>query len=463
MKWRGQKVAVVGLGVSNVPLVRYLVGAGAEVVVCDQKTPKDLGPRLKQLAGLPVEYQLGKGYLIGLENFDTVFLSPGIPKDLPEIVHLRQVGVPISTEIEVFFELCPAPIIGITGSSGKTTTTTLIGRILVATGGRRVFVGGNIGNSLLDDVHIMTPHDVVVLELSSFQLELLPCSPHVALVTNVTANHLDVHKTMAAYIDAKRHIYAFQRDSDHAVFNYDDEITRSMAAECPSQVSYFSRTSESPRGAFLRDGLIVLRDVGFTEGTEEVICPIHSVRLLGIHNWENVLAAVTVSAVCGASRDAMIEVITSFEGVAHRLELVKEVDGVRFYNDSIATTPARAIAGIRAFSEPIVLIAGGYDKNLPFDEFAEAVLERVKAVVLIGVTAGKIESAIREKQRYLGGEITLVRASTFDAAVEKAKELANPGDVVLMSPACASYDMFRNFEERGNRFRELVTNFLKSK
>jgi UDP-N-acetylmuramoylalanine--D-glutamate ligase len=455
MGWRDQKVAVIGLGVSNIPLIRYLAAEGARITVCDRQKPVELESRLAQIAGLPVSYKLGEGYLEGLTEFDTIFLSPGIPKDLPEIAALRGLGIRFSSEMEVFFELCPAPIVGITGSSGKTTTTTLVGEILKSQGGRKVFVGGNIGNSLLDEIPHMSPEDLAVLELSSFQLENLPRSPRFALMTNITPNHLDVHKRMEAYIKAKRRILDSQNPHDFAVLNYDNDVTRSFALDCPGQVFYFSRLAEPERGAFLRSGMIVVRDVGFAKGCEEVLCPIGAVRLLGVHNWENVLAAVTLTALCGAQREAITKVIASFTGVPHRLELVAEVDGVKYYNDSIATSPARAVAGINALHEPLVLIAGGYDKQLSFEQLAETVVERVKAVVLVGAAAAKLEAAIRGKQ-HRPDEPIVCRSESFDDAVQRAAELAAPGDVVLLSPACASYDMFRNFEERGERFREIV-------
>ncbi|NMB12817.1 MAG: UDP-N-acetylmuramoyl-L-alanine--D-glutamate ligase [Firmicutes bacterium] len=455
MGWRDRKVAVIGLGISNIPLIRYLVAEGAQITVCDRQKPTEMESRLSQIAGLPVSYKLGGGYLDDLQGFDAVFLSPGIPKDLPEISALRERGVKLSSEMEVFFQLCPAPIAGITGSSGKTTTTTLVGEILAAQGEHQVLVGGNIGNSLLDEIPNMSAEDLVVLELSSFQLELLPYSPRYALVTNITPNHLDMHRNMEAYIAAKRHIFAFQGPDDCVVLNYDNPATRQLKADCRGQVFFFSRLEEPTRGAFLRNGMITVRDVGFAQGKEVTLCSIGAVRLLGVHNWENVLAAVTLSALCGATPEAIVKVIATFTGVPHRLELVEVIRGVKYYNDSIATSPARAIAGIKAFHEPIVLIAGGYDKQLSFNELAETVNERVKAVVLVGTTAEKIEAAIRER-RQRSDQPVICRSQDFDSAVLKASQLAEAGDVVLMSPACASYDMFRNFEERGQRFRDLV-------
>ena len=456
MEWRDKRLAVVGLGVSNIPLIQYLINQGAKVTVCDRQEPVELESRLAQIAGLPVSFKLGAGYLDDLVGYDTVFLSPGVPKDLPQIKELREQGVTFSSEMQVFFELCLAPIVGITGSSGKTTTTTLIGEIMAQVEGRETFVGGNIGNSLLSEIRSIRPRDLVVLELSSFQLELLPYSPRYALITNITPNHLDVHKSMENYIDAKRHVYSFQSPNDSVVLNYDNATTRAFAKECPGKVYFFSRLVEPERGVFLRNGMITVRDIGFAQGREEALCSIGAVRLLGVHNWENVLAAVAVSALCGATPAAIVQTIATFEGVPHRLELVEEINGVRYYNDSIATSPARAIAGIRAFNDPIVLIAGGYDKQLLFDSLAKTIIDsEVKAVVLAGVTADKIEEAILEEQGSSSGP-EIYRAESFEGAVLKAAELGKPGDVVLMSPACASYDMFRNFEERGARYREIV-------
>ena len=462
-RWLGKKVAVVGLGISNVPLIQHLIKAGAEVTVSDRQKPGALQERLAEIADLPVSLNLGEGYLDGLDGYDTVFLSPGVPKDLPQIQTLLKRGVSLSSEIQVFFELCKAPIMGVTGSSGKTTTTSLIGEIMKQIDKFHTFVGGNIGTSLLPQLDSITQKDLAVLELSSFQLELLPYSPHCAVITNISPNHLDIHKTMENYIDAKRHIYLFQDPEDFAVLNHDEPQTKALADECPGQVYFFSRVQELAQGVFVKDGLITVKNMCFAEGGEKAICPIEAVRLLGDHNLENVLAATAAAALCGATPEAIRQAITTFTGVPHRLEFVEEIGGVRYYNDSIATSPARAIAGIKAFQEPLVLIAGGYDKQLSFDLLAKVIMENsVRAVVLTGDTKEQIEKALKDKQEHRG-ELKIYKTDDFDGAVLKAGQVSEPGDVVLMSPACASYDMFSNFQERGVRFRQIVKKIKQSK
>lgn len=459
-RWEGKKVAVVGLGISNLAVIDYLLPRKAQITACDRKSAEELGERYEVLKDKPIKFSLGESYLEGLSEFDVVFLAPGLPKELPEIKALANSPVKITSEMELFLSLNPARTVGVTGSSGKTTTTTLIGKMLGVE--HPVHVGGNIGTPLLGKIGDITRDDWVVLELSSFQLEILHQSPNIAVVTNITPNHLDVHPSMEAYIAAKKRIFQFQSSHDTLIVNYDDPTTRAFAEEAKGKVYFFSRQTELEQGAFVRDRQIVIRNVPpIANMAERTLCSVDELRLIGTHNIENALAAALAAGIAGASPEALVSVLTTFTGVAHRLELVREIDGVRFYNDSIATTPARAIAGINAFAEPIVLIAGGYDKNLPFDEFAEVVVKKTKAVVLMGSSAQKIEQAIREKEKLLGQKIQLVRAKSFDEAVTVAGELASPGDVVLMSPACASYDMFRNFEERGNRFRELVASLIK--
>ena len=455
--FRGARIAVIGLGVSNLPLTRFLAGKGAAVTVCDRKTADQLGDTLRRLPD-GVETRLGEEYLNGLGSFDFVFLTPGIRKHLPEIDAARRAGAVISSEVELVFRLCRAPIVGITGSSGKTTTTTLVGLMLEASG-VKTRVGGNIGRPLIEDVESIGGDEVVVMELSSFQLEELPFSPEVAVVTNITPNHLDQHSSMEEYVEAKRRILTRQSAGDAAVLNYDNPITREFAAGVLGRVVWFSLKRVSSEGACLGPmGEQLLwngRPVAARSG----------MRLLGLHNVENALAALAAAKLAGASDDAVARTLATFRGVEHRLELVADVGAVRFYNDSIATTPARAMAGIAAFdaSEPLVLIAGGYDKHLPFDEFARALVDRVRVLVLVGVTADQIafevEKALAAAPAAAAREATLeevVRARDFDEAVRLAAQKARPGEIVLLSPACASYDLFANFEKRGERFRALV-------
>lgn len=452
MNLAGRRVAVVGLGLSNVPLIRWLLRKGAQVTGCDKKGRAELGERAGELEQAGCVLRLGPDYLLALPGHDLVFLTPGMRKDLPEIEAAKAAGAEVSSEIRLVFALCRAPILGITGSSGKTTTTMLSGRILEANGDR-VLIGGNIGRPLIEEVEEIPPTAKVVLELSSFQLQDLAQSPHLAVVTNVTPNHLDQHASLEEYIAAKKHIFLHQGPQDACVLNYDNPVTRGMAEECPGRVVFFSRQERLEEGAFLDGDELVLR----LEGREERLLRRTEIKLLGLHNVENVLAAALATRLFGADASAIREAVSTFTGAPHRLELVREVNGVRYYNDSIATTPARALAGIASFTEPLVLIAGGYDKKLPFDEFGRVLAQRVRAVVLLGVTAPQIEEAVRRAAAELKAEVPpLIHVGGLDEAVVEAAHRAEPGDVVLLSPACASYDMFKNFEERGERFRQLV-------
>ncbi|HEY8426600.1 MAG TPA: UDP-N-acetylmuramoyl-L-alanine--D-glutamate ligase [Limnochordales bacterium] len=457
VSWQGVRVAVIGLGVENLPLVRYLVAHGANVVAADRKNAEELGPRAEALEKLGVRLVLGERYLDALEGAEVAFVTPGLPKHLPAVEAARRAGVVITGQTDLFMRLCPAPIVGITGSSGKTTTTSLIGRMLRGTR-RPVFVGGNIGEPLIERLGEIGADAWVVLELSSFQLETTGVSPHVAVVTNVTPNHLDVHPSMEAYVAAKTRILAFQGPDDVAVLNADNPITVEMAGRTAGRVHWFGRRPRRP-GAWVEGDRLVaaLKDAGTGGGGEvQELCRRGDIRLRGEHNVENVLAAATAALCCGTPVEAIREVVRTFEGVPHRLEEVARIDGVLYVNDSIATTPARAIAGLRSFEEPVVLIAGGYDKHLPFDEFAKVAVERCRHVVLLGQTAGAIERALERVREETGRGVSYERVASLEQAVAAARQAARPGDVVLLSPACASYDMFRNFEERGARFRQIV-------
>lgn len=451
MQWKGKRVALVGLGISNMAVARYLAAKGARVTACDQKEAAALGARHQELAKLGVQFQLGRDYLRNLERFEYLFMTPGMPKNLPVFQKAQQAGVLFSSEMNLFFDLCQANIVGITGSSGKTTTTTLVGEILSAAG-FPTYVGGNIGRPLVEEAAQLDPLAWAVMEISSFQLELLHESPQIALVTNVTPNHLDVHPSMNDYIAAKSHIFQYQKPHDWAVFNADNDITRQMAASAPGRVAWFSRRHMVDRGACVVDGRIMIA----REGTLSEVCRADEIKLMGLHNVENVLAAVAVADLVGCSAGAMHDVVTSFTGVEHRLELVREAQGITYYNDSKATSPVEAIAAINAFDKPMVLIAGGYDKHLPFDELADVIIKKVKAVVLLGATRDAIATAIEAAARKSGHTIPVSLATGLEDAVAQAKAYAVPGDVVLLSPACASWDMFANFEERGHKFREIV-------
>lgn len=450
MGFTGKRIAVVGLAANNTPLIRYLVKQGASVTALDKKGPEELGNYLEQLKDLTIEYHLGPDYLQFLPGHDEAFISPGVPRHQPQLQAAAQQGVKFRSEMELFFQLSPAPIIGITGSSGKTTTTTLTGLILERCG--EVRVGGNIGKPPISFLDELSAESKVVLELSSFQLQVMEASPQIAVVTNVTPNHLDIHKDMAEYIEAKSRILRFQSPECKAILNWDNEITRQMAGETPARIYYFSRKAILPEGAFIRDGELILR----LNQVEERICHASEVQLPGGHNLENILAAALAARLAGAPMTAIRDVATTFTGVEHRLERVRDWNGVRYINDSISTTPDRAIAGLEAIDTPIVLIVGGYDKHLPFDTFAKVAVEKCKAIILLGVTAPMIRKALEAEMGKLSHPIRLEDAADLRDAVEKARTLASAGDTVLLSPACASYDMFRNFEERGKLFKEIV-------
>jgi len=444
-----REVAVVGIGVSNLSLINYLLGHGARVFAMDRKTREELGQTAATLEAKGVTLRLGPGYLDELHRYELVFLTPGMKKDLPEVERARESGARIDSEMGLFLSLCRGRTVAVTGSAGKTTTTTLTGEMLKASG-RNVFVGGNIGTPLIEHLDEITEQDVVVLELSSFQLELTKVSPQVAGITNIGVDHLDVHGSVEAYRDAKKNIFRFQRPEDITALNADNEITRALAPECPGRVLFFSRQSQLDQGAFLKDDRLYVH----LDGREHVLCKASEVGIHGPHNLENALLASLLSISAGADADAVSSVLVSFKGVEHRLETVCECDGVRYVNDSIATSPVRAIAALRALPAPILLIAGGYDKGLSYTDYARAMRGKVRMLFTLGKTADKIERAVREE---LGDDaMPIQRVDSLEQAVMRAHEEARVGDTVLLSPASASYDMFRNFEERGQRFKQLV-------
>ena len=444
----GKRIAVVGLGISNRPLVGLLLEAGLDVLACD-KTPREkLDQTVLDLEARGARLQLGPDYLENLDA-DVIFRTPGLHPDTPQLRAAVAGGAELTSEMEAFFRVCPCPILAVTGSDGKTTTTTLIAKLLEQAG-KTVWLGGNIGHPLLSEAGRMGPEDVAVLELSSFQLMTMKQSPQVALVTNLAPNHLDIHKDMDEYVDAKRNLFRFQGPGDRLVLNLDNEITRSFAAEAAGQVSWFSRQARPDRGVYLRDG--VIRRV--TEAGEQPVLDRSDLLLPGDHNVENFMAAM--AAVEGLVPDrAIIEVARTFTGVAHRIERIRVRDGVTWYNDSIASSPSRTIAGLRSFETPVILIAGGYDKHIPYDVLGPEMLAHVKRLILTGDTAPKIRAALENTPGYQG-QIPIHDAEDLAAAVLLAAETAQAGDTVILSPASASFDHFKNFEERGNVFRQLV-------
>lgn len=437
----GKDVAVVGVGVSNIPLIHLLLRLGAKVTACDKRNADELGEAYSELSALGVTFCLGERYLGSLTQ-KVIFKTPGMRYDLPELIAAKANGAFITSEMEQFFELCPAKIFGITGSDGKTTTSTIVYELL-KTEGHRCWLGGNIGTPLLDKIPEMKADDRVVLELSSFQLHTLRKSPQVAVMTNITPNHLDMHKDYQEYIDAKKNIMLYQNRNDVLVTNSKNEITRQIGKEAKGEWRCFSSAG---------DALVYLKNGAIYYDNEPVL-KTSDIKIPGIHNVENYMAAIAATR-DDVSVTTVQKVAKTFGGVAHRIEFVRELNGIRFYNDSIATTPSRSTAALNAFDCGIVLIAGGYDKKIPFDDFGRLVAQKAKSlIVLIDTPSGP---QIRDAVLNAGGETEIIEVSTFEDAVEKAYRSANEGDVVLLSTACASFGMFRNFVERGERFRELV-------
>lgn len=444
---QGKTVAVIGIGVSNRPLIELLAARGISVTARDRQQRQALGDYAGHLEAMGCRLCLGEEYLDGL-NEDVIFRTPGMRPDVPELAAAVARGSTLTSEMEVFFEVCPCPIIAVTGSDGKTTTTTIIAELL-RSAGKTVHLGGNIGHPLLAETPSIQPEDVAVLELSSFQLMTMGRSPHIAVITNLSPNHLDVHKDFAEYITAKENIFTHQNTQDIAVFNADNSITAQQAERALGRARLFSRKNEVEDGAFLRDGKIIARH----GGQERVVMNREDIRLPGEHNVENYLAAI--AAVDGmVSDDRITAFARSFGGVEHRIELIRTLDGVRWYNDSIASSPSRTIAGLRAFPEKVILIAGGKDKGISYAELGPVVNDHVKLLLLCGATAGVIRESVEQAENYQGMEI--IDVADYHQAAQIARERAAEGDVVILSPASTSFDRFKNFMERGKAFKEVV-------
>ncbi len=444
-----KRVTVVGLGIEGVDLARYLSRRGAQVTVSDSKSREKLGARLEEVDSLGLRLALGSNSPGDIAGAEAVFISQGVPLDLPGVKRARERGVPVYSMMGLFMELCPGPIAGITGSSGKTTTTALVGEMFEADE-RPVFVGGNIGVGLLDHLSSVRAYTWAVLEISHTQLQLVDRSPHVAAILNITPNHLD-RFSWEEYRHLKSSIIQFQRAADIAVLGFDDPECRALQAQVKGRLLWFSLDDEAPGdGVFVRDGWAVIRCGRLVEP----VFRLDTLRLRGRHNQANAVAAAAIATACGVSPEAIACAVATFRGIPHRLEPVAEVEGVSYYNDSIATTPERALAGIRSFDEPVVLLLGGRDKNLPLEELAAEAIRRCRAVVVFGESAEKIERALLEAGP-TGGAVVR-RVDGLAEAVEAARSLARPGDVVLLSPACTSYDAYESFERRGEHFRSLV-------
>ena len=454
---KNAKVAFIGLGVSHVDMVKLFVQKGISVTVLDKRTEEELGKAAGDLRVMGVKMVLGEHYLDSLEEYDIVFRTPGMKFYLPQLQKARENGVVVTSEMELFFDLCPCRIYGVTGSDGKTTSTTLIAEMLKAQG-KTVHLGGNIGRALMPIIESIKPEDVAVVELSSFQLISMRKSPDVALITNIAPNHLDMHKDMKEYIDAKRNLILHQNAFSKTVLNLDNEITSKLGEDVRGRLYYFSRKQPVKYGAFLgEDGFLYMAD---HQGTHRLF-PKEDIRIPGIHNVENYLGAIT--AVWGeVDAEKIHQVAKEFAGVEHRIEFVREVGGVSWYNDSIATSPTRMIAGLNSFTKKLIVIAGGYDKKIPFGPMVPAVEEHVKTLILMGKTAPLIEKAVTEDSHYEAGKPEILHAENMEDAVRKAHEIAEKGDIVILCPACASFDMYRNFELRGKHFKQLVAELPES-
>lgn len=440
---------ILGAARQGLALARWLVRRGACVTLSDARTE---APSAREaLAGLPITWALGGHPLELLNDCDLLCLSGGVPLTLPIVAEALKRGIPLSNDTQIFMEIVPCRTIGITGSAGKTTTTTLVGRMAKEAYSDAAYIGGNIGDPLINYVDEMKPTDLAILELSSFQLEQMTISPNVGAILNITPNHLDRHGTMEAYTAAKARLLDFQSAKDVAVLGHDDPGAWNLRDRAKGKLFTFSlhELDESLNGAYFHDGLLALRD-------RNAYVPLmlrEKVLLRGDHNVSNVLAAFTIAHAAGFPLDAMLAAVEDFHGVPHRLELVRELRGVRWYNDSIATAPERTMAAVRAFEEPIVLLLGGRDKDLPWDDLAALIRQRVDHVVLFGEAAEKIEKAVAGSG---SRPQTLTRCETLEQAVLQAAEVAEAGDVVLLSPGGTSYDAFKDFAERGERFREWV-------
>ena len=447
---RGRSIAVIGMGVSNTPLIRTLLRAELKVTVCDKSSRERVAEQAAELESLGAKLRLGPDYLAKIHRADVIFRTPGLSPNTPELQKALEGGSILTSEMELFFRLCPCRIIGVTGSDGKTTTTTLISEFLKEAG-LNVYLGGNIGRPLLPDVDDMSPEDVAVVELSSFQLMTMDRSPNVAVFTNLSPNHLDYHHTMEEYTSAKLNIFCHQKPEDRAIFNYDNDITRSLAKTAVGQAMLFSRKQRLEEGVYLRDGAIWLTN---RMGSREVL-PLTDIQIPGVHNIENYMAAI--AAVDGIVPDKCVRAVAQrFTGVEHRIELVRELDGVRYYNDSIGTSPTRTMACLDSFDHKLILIAGGYDKGVPFTQLGAEIVRQVKVLILTGDTASAIKKAVEEAEGYTDSGLKLIETEDLAAAVSAAREIAQEGDVVVLSPACAAFDRFKNFMERGKVFKQLV-------
>lgn len=451
--WNHKRVLILGAARQGLALARWLSIHGAHVTLSDMRSEDELRVARESLAEFRIHWALGGHPLELLNSTDVLCLSGGVPLTLPIVVEAVSRGIPLSNDSQIFMEAVPCRTIGITGSAGKTTTTTLVGNMAKNAYGSKAYIGGNIGDPLINYVDGMRVDDIAILELSSFQLDQISISPNIAAILNITPNHLDRHVTMNAYTAAKARILEFQSKDDVAVLGRDDSGAWNLRSKVEGRLFTFSMNvlEEGLDGAYLYEGLLNLRD-----GNAYLpLLPREKIQLRGDHNLQNVLAAFAIGLAAGFTLDAMLEAVENFRGVPHRLELVRELNGVHWYNDSIATAPERSMAAIRSFDEPIVLMLGGRDKDLPWEELISLAAERVDHLVLFGEAAEKIQKTVAGlgsgKMRF-----SVTRVNGLHEAIIKAAEVAEPGDVVLFSPGGTSFDEFKDFAERGERFRTWV-------
>lgn len=448
---KNKNVAIIGLGVSNMPLLSYMKDKKANVTIFaetdENKIDKNI---LNTINKYKYETSFGKDALSKLKNFDIIFRSPSCLPTRKELVEEKQRGAIVTTEIEMLMKLAPCKIIGITGSDGKTTTTSLVYSILKKAG-YKTYLGGNIGFPIFTKLDEITPEDVIVLELSSFQLMGMEQSPNIGVITNITPNHLNIHKDYQEYIDAKKNIFKYQQESDIVVLNYDNEITRKCIKEANSKVVLFSGKEKIENGFIVDNNTIKQCE----DGVRKHILDTSEVLLRGEHNYENIATALATTKTL-VNMDTAIQAVKEFKAVEHRLEFVKEINGSKWYNDSVSSSPTRTIAGLNSFSEDIILIAGGYDKNLDYTPIAKPILDKVKTLILLGQTSGKIFEAVKREEEKEEKNIDIYMCETLEETVNLAKKLSKPGEVVLFSPASASFDLFKNFADRGEKFKNLV-------
>ena len=446
-----RKVGVIGLGVSNLPLLDYLHDKKSTVTIFDDRNIDELPKEIvEKITNYGFNFSFGKNSLEKLQNFDLIFRSPSCLPTKPELQAEIKRGAIVTTEIELLMKMCPSKIIGVTGSDGKTTTTSLIYAIL-KDAGYNPYLGGNIGTPLFTKLGEMQPEDIVVLELSSFQLMGMEVSPNIAVITNITPNHLNIHKDFEEYIDAKKNIFKFQNENDILILNYDNEITKKCSKEANGKVIFFSGKEKLDNGYIIDEGIIKI----CVDKIRKHILNVDEVILRGEHNYENIATALAATSTL-VDLDTAIQTVKNFKPVAHRLEFVRELDGVKWYNDSASSSPTRTLAGINAYKEEIVLIAGGYDKNLDYKPLAKPILDKVSTLILMGQTSGKIFDCVKEEMEKENKKIPIYIVDDLDNAIKTAKKYAKPNQIVLFSPASASFDMFKNAVQRGELFKEKV-------